>query len=59
MQLFFSYNKPFFHLKDIIKGKVVFTKVNIRIKMMQLEIIRKEILGLGTFVYVNSLLGAN
>jgi vacuolar protein sorting-associated protein 26 len=41
----FSQNK--YHLKDCILGKVFFNLVRIKIKHMELSIIRKEIVGSG------------
>ena len=43
----FEFNKSKFHLKDCILGKVFFNLVRIRIKHMELGIIKKETLGSG------------
>lgn len=43
----FEFNKSSFHLKDCILGKVYFNLVRIKIKHMELSIIRKEIVGTG------------
>lgn len=43
----FEFNKSSFHLKDCILGKVYFNLVKIKIKHMELSIIRKEIVGTG------------
>ena len=41
----FEFNKSKFHLKDCILGKVFFNLVRIKIKHMELSIIKKEIIG--------------
>ena len=41
----FEFTKNSFHLKDCILGKVSFNLVRIKIKMMELSIIRKETVG--------------
>lgn len=41
----FEFTKQAFHLKDCILGKVSFNLVRIKIKMMELSIIRKETVG--------------
>lgn len=43
----FEFNQSKFHLKDCILGKVFFNLVRIKIKHMELSIIRKEIVGSG------------
>lgn len=43
----FEFNCSKFHLKDCILGKVFFNLVRIKIKHMELSIIRKEIVGAG------------
>lgn len=43
----FEFMKSAFHLKDCILGKVSFNLVRIKIKMMELSIIRKETVGVG------------
>jgi vacuolar protein sorting-associated protein 26 len=43
----FEYNKRFYHLKDCIVGKVFFLLVRIRIKHMEIAIIKRETLGAG------------
>lgn len=43
----FEFTKQAFHLKDCILGKVSFNLVRIKIKMMELSIIRKEAVGAG------------
>jgi len=43
----FEFNQSKFHLKDCILGKVYFNLVRIKIKHMELSIIRKEIVGSG------------
>ena len=41
----FEYNKAKYHLKDTVVGKIYFLLVRIKIKHMELAIIRKEITG--------------
>ena len=41
----FSYNKTHYHLKDCLEGKVSFQLVKIKIKSMELTIVRKETFG--------------
>lgn len=43
----FEFNHSKFHLKDCILGKVYFNLVRIKIKHMELSIIRKETIGTG------------
>lgn len=44
----FEYNKSKYHLKDVIVGKIYFLLVRIKIKNMELSIIRRETTGTGT-----------
>lgn len=44
----FEFANSAFHLKDCILGKVHFNLVRIKIKLMELSIIRKETIGAGT-----------
>jgi len=43
----FEYNKSKYHLKDYVTGKVSFKLVRIKIKYMELHIIKREITGTG------------
>lgn len=43
----FEYSKNKLHLKDCVTGKVSFMLVRIRIKYMELHIIKREIVGTG------------
>ncbi|CEL92363.1 unnamed protein product [Vitrella brassicaformis CCMP3155] len=43
----FEYDKTKYHLKDVVVGKVYFMLVRIKIKHMELDIIRKETTGSG------------
>jgi vacuolar protein sorting-associated protein 26 len=43
----FEFTHSAFHLKDCILGKVSFNLVRIKIKLMELSIIRKETVGTG------------
>lgn len=45
-----KYNKNKYHLKDVIVGKIYFLLVRIKIKHMELSIIRRETTGSGMFV---------
>eukprot|EP00731_Ephydatia_muelleri_P024955 Em0017g38a len=38
----FEYNKPKYHLKDIVVGKVYFLLVRVKIRFMELSLIKKE-----------------
>ena len=42
----FEYNKSKYHLKDVIVGKIYFLLVRIKIKHMEIAIIKKEITGI-------------
>ncbi|KAI6654357.1 Vacuolar protein sorting-associated protein 26B [Oopsacas minuta] len=43
----FEYNKQRYHLRDVILGKIYFLLVRVKIKHMQIDLIRKEITGAG------------
>lgn len=43
----FEYNKSKYHLKDVIVGKIYFLLVRIKIKHMEIAIIKKETTGVG------------
>lgn len=43
----FEYNKSKYHLKDVIVGKIYFLLVRIKIKHMEIAIIKKETTGSG------------
>jgi len=43
----FEYNKGGYHLKDCVIGKVYFLLIRIKIKKMELEIVKKETYGSG------------
>ncbi|KAE9556236.1 hypothetical protein FO519_000575 [Halicephalobus sp. NKZ332] len=47
----FEYNRSRYHLKDIIVGKIYFLLVRIKIKYMEIAIIRRESVGSGPSVY--------
>jgi vacuolar protein sorting-associated protein 26 len=47
LHLIFEVNKSKFKLNDCIKGQVVFKKVSIRLKSMELQIIKRETTGAG------------
>eukprot|EP01083_Nonionella_stella_P051169 135887_1 len=44
----FEYDKSKYHLKDVIDGKIFFLLVRIKIKHMEIQILRKESAGRGT-----------
>ncbi|KAJ9116296.1 Vacuolar protein sorting-associated protein 26B-like protein [Naganishia vaughanmartiniae] len=50
----FEYNKAKYHLKDVIVGKIYFLLVRIKIKHMELSIIRRETTGTAPNVYNES-----
>ncbi|CAJ0572050.1 unnamed protein product, partial [Mesorhabditis spiculigera] len=50
----FEYNKCKYHLKDVIVGKIYFLLVRIKIKYMELSIIKKESVGTGPNVFNES-----
>ncbi|KAI8072711.1 putative PEP8-vacuolar protein sorting/targeting protein [Gongronella butleri] len=50
----FEYNKSKYHLKDVIVGKIIFLLVRIKIKTMELSIIRRETTGAVPNVYNES-----
>ena len=43
----FEYNKQRYHLRDVILGKIYFLLVRVKIKHMQVDLIRKELTGAG------------
>ena len=44
----FEYSKTNYHLKDVVTGRVYFILVRIKIKHMELNVIRREICGSGS-----------
>lgn len=50
----FEYNKSKYHLKDVIVGKIYFLLVRIKIKHMELAIIKRETTGSGPNMYHES-----
>eukprot|EP01001_Neometanema_parovale_P007556 NODE_3855_length_1153_cov_63.935922_g3668_i0.p1 GENE.NODE_3855_length_1153_cov_63.935922_g3668_i0~~NODE_3855_length_1153_cov_63.935922_g3668_i0.p1 ORF type:complete len:306 (+),score=53.69 NODE_3855_length_1153_cov_63.935922_g3668_i0:43-960(+) len=50
----FEYNKFKYHLNDVVIGKVYFLLVKIKIKHMELSIIRRETTGTGANIYNES-----
>jgi len=54
----FEYNKGKYHLKDCVVGKVYFFLVRIKLKYMELAVIRRETIGTGpTSVTENETVG--
>lgn len=47
MHIEFEYDKSKYHLRDVVVGKVYFVLVRIKIKEMQLDLIRTETAGIG------------
>ncbi|CAF2414309.1 unnamed protein product [Rotaria sp. Silwood2] len=50
----FEYNKSKYHLKDAIVGKIYFLLVRIKIKHMEIAIIKKENAGTGPNIYAEN-----
>lgn len=50
----FEYNKSKYHLADVVTGKIYFLLVRIKIKHMELAIIRRESAGTASNVYNES-----
>jgi len=49
LHLVFDVHRNKFQLRDILTGQVTFKKVSIRLKSMELQIIKKETIGAGIF----------
>ena len=41
----FEFNKPRYHLKDVIVGKIYFILVRLKIRVMELQLLKKEVTG--------------
>jgi vacuolar protein sorting-associated protein 26 len=50
----FEYNKSKYHLKDVIVGKIYFLLVRIKIKHMEIAILKKENTGNGPNIYAEN-----
>ncbi|KAG2182202.1 hypothetical protein INT43_007129 [Umbelopsis isabellina] len=50
----FEYNKSMYHMKDVIVGKIYFLLVRIKIKHMELSVIRRETTGAAPNLYNES-----
>lgn len=50
----FEYNKSRYHLRDVVLGKIFFLLVRIRIKHMEVAILKRESTGSGTNAYNES-----
>ncbi|CAF3944063.1 unnamed protein product [Rotaria sp. Silwood2] len=50
----FEYNKSKYHLKDVIVGKIYFLLVRIKIKHMEIAILKKESTGSGPNIYAET-----
>ncbi|XP_063721462.1 vacuolar protein sorting-associated protein 26A-like isoform X2 [Symsagittifera roscoffensis] len=44
----FEFNKSKYHLKDVIVGKIYFILVRLKLRVMELQLLKKEITGQGT-----------
>lgn len=51
LHLIFEFERTKYHSKDFISGTVTFKKVSIRLKSMELQIIKKETIGAGNKIY--------
>ncbi len=51
----FEYNKGKYHLKDCVLGKVYFLLVKIKIKFMELQLLRRETIGAGMMPFARKL----
>jgi len=47
LHLIFEFERTKYHSKDSVSGTVTFKKVSIRLKSMELQIIKKETIGAG------------
>lgn len=47
----FEYNKSNYHLNDVIVGKIFFLLVRVKIKYMEIQILKRETTGLGVNAY--------
>ena len=50
LHLIFEVNRSKYHIKDVITGQVTFKKVSIRLKSMELQIIKRETITNGNLV---------
>lgn len=50
----FEYNKSKYHLRDVIVGKIYFLLVRIKIKHMEIAILKKESTGSGPNIYTEN-----
>lgn len=48
----FEYNKAQYHLKDCVVGKVSFMLVRIKLKTMELDIVKRETTGSGKIIFI-------
>ncbi|KAM7535796.1 hypothetical protein Aperf_G00000102390 [Anoplocephala perfoliata] len=49
----FEYNKSCYHLEDVIVGKIYFQLVRVKIKYMEVQILRRESTGLGVNTFTD------
>lgn len=50
----FEYNKSRYHLRDVIVGKIYFLLVRVKIRNMELSVIKRESTGSGSNIYNES-----
>ncbi|GAA50525.1 vacuolar protein sorting-associated protein 26B [Clonorchis sinensis] len=50
----FEYNKSKYHLRDVIVGKIYFLLVRVKIKNMEIQILKRETLGSGPNMFTDS-----
>ena len=50
----FEYNKAQYHLKDCVVGKVSFMLVRIKLKTMELDIVKRETTGSGLIYFMQN-----
>jgi len=48
LHIYFEFTKSILHLKDCVIGKIEFHEVNVKLKSMQINIIKIEKIGGGT-----------
>lgn len=50
LHLVFEVDRNKYHLKDTVSGQVIFKKVSIRLKSMEIQIIKRETIGAGIVI---------
>lgn len=54
MHIEFEYNKGQYHLRDVVIGKIFFLLVRVKIKHMELALVRREITGVQPNLYTET-----